>query len=79
MPEELRLHHVLGERRTIEIDERTDAARQAVNGTGNELLAGARLADDQYRSVADGGTLHDGEHGSHRGVLGDDLGRAVDA
>ena len=75
--EELRLHHVLGERRTIEIDERPDASRQAMYGAGDELFPRAGLADDEHRRVAHRCALDDRQDRTHWRVLRDDLGSAV--
>src|SRR5207253_9064067 len=79
MSEELDLGHVLSERGAVEIDERADAPRQAVNGARNELLSGSRLADDAQRRITHRGALHDREDDAHRRVLRDNLRRGVNA
>jgi hypothetical protein len=52
VPEQLRLDQRLGQGRAIESDERAvPAARQMVQALGDQLLAGAALADHQHRAV----------------------------
>src|SRR5437867_2030926 len=58
--EELRLDEILGQRRAVDLDERPlAAARALVQGVGDQLLAGAALAEDQHVGVGVG-------HGSDR-------------
>ena len=49
-----------------------------MDGAGNQLLAGARLAADQDRGVALGHLLHDGEDGLQRAAGADDAVEVVD-
>ena len=52
MPEQLRLHEVVGQRRAVHGNERSVAARTCgMDGAREELLAGARLAEDERTRV----------------------------
>jgi len=42
-----------------------------MQGTRDELLAGARLAEDEHRSVALGDALHEVVDPSHAGAIAD--------
>ena len=61
--EQLRLDQVLGQRRAVDLDERALApGRTLVQGVGDQLLAGAALADDQHVGVRVG---HRGDRLQH--------------
>ena len=77
--EELGFEQVLLERRAVHLDEvPARAQRVVVDGAGDELLAGARLAADQHRRVALRHLLHDAEHALQRAARADDAVEVVD-
>ena len=73
MAEELAFHEPLGDRRTVQGDQRTIAARAVlVDGAGDELLAGAALSHDADVGVAGGDLLDPGDHMPERLGMPDD-------
>ena len=73
MAEQLRLEQRLGNRRAVHLDERHGALRAAiVDRAGDELLAGAGLAEDQDRALGFGHQLGAPDHLFHRPAAADD-------
>ena len=67
--EQLALDQALGQGRAVHADERARRAGGVpMQGRGDELLAGAALADDQDRLDRGGGAAHRLEHLPHRGA-----------
>ena len=73
MPKELALEHAFAERRTTHVDERPRASAEPVQHRCDELLAGARLAGDEYRAVARRDLRDDVEDRLQRRILRRDL------
>ena len=75
--EQLALEQVLGNRGTVDGEERRLAARAGgVQRAGQHLLAGPALAQQQHRRVGVGGAQRQLQRAPHRGRFGDDLDRA---
>jgi hypothetical protein len=75
MAEELALHQGLGQRRAVDRDERPAAAGAAlVQSAGDELFAGAALAEDQHREIGVGDATDTREELDHDRTLADDAG-----
>ena len=67
LSEELALEQRLGERRAVDADERSGgAARRAVDAIGDDLLAGAGLAEDEDVDVAGSDEAHEALDALHR-------------
>jgi cholest-4-en-3-one 26-monooxygenase len=78
VPEELALEHRLGESRGVDGDERSlRAPGAAVDLVGQDLLAGARLAQHQHGQHAVGDAVHLRIEGLHALVLEDHSSRAI--
>jgi hypothetical protein len=71
--EQLALQHALGDGRAVDVHERPAAPREAMKGARNQLLARPAVARDEHGRVALRHALNEREHGTHGGVLGDDL------
>ena len=71
--EELRFEQRLGNRRTVDLDERHVALRAAVmDGARHHLLAGSGLAGDQHRALGLRDELRALNHFLHRAAAADD-------
>ena len=78
MAEELALEKRLGQRGTVESDERTlRALAGPVDAACHELLARPRLPLDQHRDGRGRGALHQPEHLAHPGSGADHVGEAI--
>ena len=77
MAEQLGFHQVLGDRRHVQRDEWRGCARAvAMQGMGDQLLAGTRFAVDQHGDVGMAEAADGAEYLLHRRRLADDLRRA---
>lgn len=76
MAEQFRLHQRLGERPTVDCDERAVApAAEVVDVACDQLLARTGFADDQDAGLAGGDLLQVGEQRLRSGVFEDLCGR----
>ena len=76
--EQLALDEGLGERGGVDLDERAGAARAGVvDRAGQEVLAGAALAEQEDGLVGGGDAAGVGDDAAHRGGLGDDAAEAL--
>ncbi len=72
MPEQLGIQQRLRQRRAVELDEGAIPAGREIGKTvGNQLLAGAALADDQDRAIERGKARHMSQHLEEDGALAD--------